>query len=332
MNILLTSAGRRGYLVRYFKEAIGRDGEIHAANSHSLSTAFAYADKHVVSPLIREASYIPFLLDYCLNHKIKAVIPLYDPDLSVLAANKKSFETIGTTVIVSDPNIVEICHDKWKTYQFLNDNGFDAPKTYISIDQARDDIQRKALDYPLVVKPRFGMGSIGLFIAENDAELGIFVEKLSRYSNEGVVIQEKLTGQEYGLDVINDLKGDYRNTICKIKYSMRAGETDSAETVNHEALKMLGRRLSQRLRHIANLDVDVFVSDQKKYILEMNPRFGGGYPFSHMAGVNLPKAIVSWLKSETSDVELLIEKNGVRSQKDIEMLMIDLPEKEREVL
>lgn len=332
MNILLTSAGRRSYLVRYFKEAIGKDGEIHVSNSNSLSTAFVHADKHIISPLIKERSYIPFLLDYCLNHKIKAVIPLYDPDLPVLAANKQNFEAIGTTVIVSDPSIVEICHDKWKTYQFLNDNGFDAPKTYISIDQARDDIQKKALDYPLVVKPRFGMGSIGIWMADNAVELKVFVDKLSRESQDGVIIQEKLTGQEYGLDIINDLKGSYQNTICKIKYIMRAGETDCSETVNHKALKTLGTKLSDRLRHVANLDVDVFMSEQKTYVLEMNPRFGGGYPFSHMAGVNLPKAILSWLKSETSDTELLIEKNGVRSQKDIEMLMIDLPEKEREVL
>ena len=29
MNILLTSVGRRSYLVKYFKEAVGQNGEIH---------------------------------------------------------------------------------------------------------------------------------------------------------------------------------------------------------------------------------------------------------------------------------------------------------------
>ena len=28
--------------------------------------------------------------------------------------------------------------------------------------------------------------------------------------------------------------------------------------------------------------------------LEMNPRFGGGYPFSHTLGANFPLAIIEW--------------------------------------
>ena len=33
MNILFTSGGRRSYLIKYFKEALGNQGEIHVANS-----------------------------------------------------------------------------------------------------------------------------------------------------------------------------------------------------------------------------------------------------------------------------------------------------------
>ncbi len=47
MNILLTSAGRRTYLVEYFKEALhmaGEAGMVHAANS-KVSPAFFAADR-----------------------------------------------------------------------------------------------------------------------------------------------------------------------------------------------------------------------------------------------------------------------------------------------
>lgn len=33
MNILLTSAGRRTYLVEYFKKALGGQGKVYASNS-----------------------------------------------------------------------------------------------------------------------------------------------------------------------------------------------------------------------------------------------------------------------------------------------------------
>jgi carbamoyl-phosphate synthase large subunit len=47
----------------------------------------------------------------------------------------------------------------------------------------------------------------------------------------------------------------------------------------------------------------------------MNPRFGGGYPFSHVAGANLPAALIAWVKGETPDTSWLKVNKGVRSSK-----------------
>ncbi|MGN0028110.1 MAG: carbamoyl phosphate synthase-like protein, partial [Clostridium sp.] len=77
MNILITSVGRRSYLVNYFKEALGEKGEIHVANSSSVSPAFQYADKSVVTPLIYDDNYIPFLKKYCIENNIDAIISLF---------------------------------------------------------------------------------------------------------------------------------------------------------------------------------------------------------------------------------------------------------------
>lgn len=65
LNILLTSSGRRSYLVNYFKEALNRQGLVHAANSTDISPAFHAADRTVVTPLIYDENYIPFLVSYC---------------------------------------------------------------------------------------------------------------------------------------------------------------------------------------------------------------------------------------------------------------------------
>ena len=55
----------------------------------------------------------------------------------------------------------------------------------------------------------------------------------------------------------------------------------------------------------------------------MNARFGGGYPFSHLAGVNLPMAIIKWLKNEFVDInDLLTAKSNVYGQKDINIVRI----------
>jgi carbamoyl-phosphate synthase large subunit len=108
-----------------------------------------------------------------------------------------------------------------------------------------------------------------------------------------VVIQEFIIGNEYGLDVFNDLEGRNLATVVKRKLAMRSGETDVAEVVDDSGLACLGRRLSNLLRHRGNLDIDVMLgSDLIPKVLEVNARFGGEYPFTHLAGANYVKALV----------------------------------------
>lgn len=335
MNILLTSVGRRSYLVKYFQEALNGQGEVHVANSSEVSPAFQVADKAVVTPLIYDDNYIPFLKNYCVENNISAIISLFDIDLPILSKHKKEFMDIGVMVVVSDYSAIKVCNDKWKTYQFLLSHGFNAPKTFLSVGDVIEAVKNGDISYPVMIKPRWGMGSIAVFEAENEEELLVLFKKARRNIEktylkfesaenieQSILIQEKLCGQEYGLDVINDLQGNYINTIPKMKYAMRSGETDCAVTVDDQELKTIGKRLSESLHHIANLDTDVFKVGEKCYVLELNARFGGGYPFSHMAGVNLPLAIVKWLKEEPVEKLLLTERVNVMSQKDINIVRL----------
>lgn len=335
MNILLTSVGRRTYLVEYFKEALKDRGEIHVSNSTSLSPAFLKADHYVVTPLIYSKEYIPFLLDYCKNNKISALISLFDADLPVLAKNREKFSEIGTRVLVSSERVISICNDKWNAFQYMSANGFVVPQTFLSTENAKAAISAQKIIYPVFVKPRWGMGSIGIYQANSAIELEVLFQKVKEkisttylcYESkqsiaEDVIIQEMINGQEYGLDIINDLDGNYQNTIVKRKLAMRAGETDSAETVEDVRLLEVGKCISEHLKHIGNLDVDIIVQNGKPYILEMNARFGGGYPFSHAAGVNLPAAIIAWLENRPVPTSILQPIIGIRAQKDIVITQI----------
>ena len=332
MNILITSVGRRSYLVKYFKDAIGNEGLIHVMNSTAVSPAFPYADRAVLSPLIYDSRYIPFLLEYCSANRIDALLSCFDIDLCMLAAHKEDFDRIGTRVIVADYDIVSVCEDKWKTAGFLKKYGFDVPRTYLDPESAKKDLKAGLIGYPLIVKPRRGMGSISIYEADNDSELDVFFAKtrkniMNTYlkyeslqdPDRSTIIQEKITGQEFGVDIINDLNGNYVNTVVKKKFAMRAGETDCAVTVDDDGIREIGKKLAGITRHPGNLDVDMFACGNRYLILEMNARFGGGYPFSHLAGVNEPKAIIEWLKGKETDTALLTPRYGVIGQKDISM-------------
>jgi len=329
MNILLTSSGRRTYIVEYMKKALGGNGKIHAANS-IFSIAMQAADKSVCTPVIYDSNYIDFLLKYCVDNQISAIISLFDIDLPVLARSKKMFAENNIQVVVSDYWITQVCNDKFKTYTFLTDNGFHTPVTFIELEKAKASLAKGEMKYPLIVKPRWGMGSIGIYEADNDSELDVFYAKVKKHIQQTylkyesqedvdhcVLIQEKIDGQEYGIDILNDLKGNFATAVPKKKLAMRSGETDSAEVIAHDGLIHMGKELSAKLRHCGNLDIDCFERDGIFYVLEMNCRFGGQYPFSHLAGVDFPAAIIAWLKGEEPSPKCFEFRPGTIGVKDI---------------
>jgi carbamoyl-phosphate synthase large subunit len=100
------------------------------------------------------------------------------------------------------------------------------------------------------------------------------------------------------------------------KLQMRGGNTDRAVTVDSAPLAALGRTLGERLGHIGCLDCDVFVSpDSAPVVVDLNPRFGGGLLFSHMAGANLAGALISWRNGETPSPNALAPRANVHVSK-----------------
>jgi len=315
INVLLTCVGRRSYMVDYFKKALlPYGGKVFAANSHAYASGLLPADEGFLVPNLYAENYIDALIRICDQNKISAIIPLFDLELPVLAGAKERLAEEGITAVVSSREAIEICNNKWATYNYLKKHKLGYPKTFSSLDGVQKSLCNHEIDFPLVIKPRLGMGSIGIMEAENDSELSFYYEKAVRAIERSylqheskkdpdhmLIFQEKLIGQEFGLDVVNDLDGSYVTTFVKKKIAMRSGETDIAVTVVNQDLENLGEVIAKSLRHTANLDVDVFVSDTQIAVLEMNPRFGGGYPFSHLAGADLPAAVVAWLLGEKPD-------------------------------
>lgn len=335
MNILLTSAGRRTYMVHYFMSALEGKGKVFASNS-ILTHTLKEADGYFLTPNIYDGNYIEYLLEKCIENKISVIIPLFDIDLPVLAKNKNAFEAIGVKVIVSDSWVTNVCNDKWESFNFLRKLGLPQMPSYIVLEEAVLAVRRNELRFPVFLKPRWGMGSIGICVAENEEEMIVLYNKLKRdifrtylkYESSAnaqapIIIQQGMIGQEIGIEVLNDLEGNFVSVFAKKKVAMRSGETDVAEVMDSRPFSALAITISSALKHIGVLDVDCFMSDDGKvYVLEMNCRFGGQYPFSHLAGVNIPLQIVRWLEGKPTDPSILVAKIGVVGCKEIEVSVL----------
>ena len=322
MNILFTCAGRRTYLLKYFKENMLPEDKVVATDMQLTAPALQVADVKLQEPAVYAEDYIDKTLAVCKEQKIDALISLNDLELPILAEQKARFEELGVKVIVSDPHVIDIAFDKYKTAQWVETIGLNAPKTYVTLASVKEALVKGEIAFPLFMKPRWGSGSIGLETIDDMEELDIYYHLLMKkikktilatasVGDEYIMIQEKLTGQEYGLDVMNDLTGRNVGVSVKQKLAMRAGETDKAITVDIPEVYEMGRKIGENLKHIGNLDVDIMQRANGDYcVLELNPRFGGGYPFSYEAGVNLPKAIIQWVKGENVDASILKPEIG----------------------
>ena len=323
MNILFTCAGRRTYLLKYFREQLAGQGKIIGADMQLTAPALSAADIRVQVPAVYNPNYLDALRQICVEHHVDVLISLNDLELPILSENKKSFEEIGVNVLVSKPEVIDICFDKARTSEYMESIGLATPKTYSNLDDALAGLHAGKINFPLVIKPRWGSASIGIEFVDNEEDLRIvyalikrkiikgILGEVSSHDDNYILIQERIIGKEYGLDIINDLTGKNVAVAVKQKLSMRAGETDKATTVDNPELRRIGEIIGSNLGHIGNLDCDVLEMDGKYYVLELNPRFGGGFPFSYEAGVNLPKAIINWVQGKQFDLEQLVPTYGL---------------------
>ena len=314
MNVLFTCAGRRNYLLEYFKEATGGSGKIIAADMSPTAPAMAVADvARVVSDVYAE-EYLDQILQICLEEKVDLLISLNDLELPVLSPHQQRFEEAGIRLLISEQSVIDICFDKYRTVQFCEDLKMGTPRTYLSLDEAKKALESGEISFPIVVKPRWGSASIGLEFPADMEELelayrlvtlrvsrSILSEASKEDAERSVLIQELIDGTEYGLDILNDFSGKTVQVYVKEKLAMRAGETDKSVLRDKPELEALGFRVGQALGHIGNVDCDMFEKDGKYYLLELNPRFGGGYPFSQMSGANYPAAILAWMEGREFD-------------------------------
>jgi carbamoyl-phosphate synthase large subunit len=311
MSVLLSCVGRRGYIADYFRPHLSKGEVIVGTANTPWNVGFKSCDVNYIVPAIGDPEYIPSLLKICEKHDIRLLLSFLDGDIGALAAARSQFLDRGTTPLITSDATNAVCLDKWNTFCFLKEHGFNCPTTYKDLDSVQNALNSGDVSFPLIVKPRKGSASINVFTARNQAELEVFFG----YA-EDMIVQPKLTAKEYGVDVCSHLTSDeVLAVVIKHKVTMRSGETDQAIIVNNPKIEEMVRRLAAILKVPGPLDIDILEVDGTPYILEMNPRFGGGYPLSHLAGANFPAIIMAMVRGEPIPDVINKHRRGVVAMK-----------------
>lgn len=280
-NILISSAGRRVALLRIVRrtlESMGLEGQVIAVDRSRLSAAYHDADKAFTVPACTATEFIPEVMDICRKHEVRLVIPTIDTELQTYSAAKDLFEEYGTRVAVSSEETILIGANKEETYNWLKRNGF--PTVY----QAKPEEVINVLpenNFPMIVKPRMGSASIGVCKVNNIEELRIATR------GGDYIVQSIAPGIEHTVDVFVDGHGCCRCAIPRRRYEVRAGEVSKGMTVRIPVLMDLARKIAEMLPGAYGvLNIQMFWESKNELInvIEINPRFGGGFPLSWKAG------------------------------------------------
>lgn len=286
--MLLTSAGRRVGLLQCFRAAaadLGVDIQLLACDlAPDMSSACHVADRAFAVPRVDDPGYADALLTLCADHGIALVVPTIDPELLPLSLARPAFAAVGTEVAVSDPGIVEMARDKLATASFLSAHGVPSPRT-LSLD---DNRQLPAdWPWPAIIKPRHGSASRGLRLAAGPDDLPSTFE-------EPLILQERLAGAEYTVNMFFARDGGLRCAIPHERLQVRAGEVEKGRTRRIAGLGDMAARLGAAMPGARGaLCFQAMVApDGSARVFEINARFGGGYPLAHAAGATFAKWLI----------------------------------------
>jgi carbamoyl-phosphate synthase large subunit len=295
--VLFTCIGRRVSLLRSFQKAarkLGLDASFYGTDTSKLSPALQLSDDAFLVEPTTHARYIDQLLSIVRGHTVNLLVPTVDLDLRLLAQHRQRFEELGCRVLVSDPEVIDTCQDKRRTFGFLTKNGFGSPAT-MSVRTALVADRRGELRWPCFLKRWDGYASRDNAIVHSPGEMRFFARRIPN-----AICQEFIEGTEYTCDAYVDFGMNVRCVVPRRRIEVRSGEVSKGQVVKHPEIMSQAKRVVERLGAGPGvITLQLFVTkDGRVQFTEINPRFGGGAPLSIQAGADFPRWILQELTGD----------------------------------
>lgn len=264
-RVLIEASGSltSNYLIKAVKDA----GEFVISSDIDECAASFNSNQFVIVPSKNDPDLWLKLENIIVENKINVVIPSFDETLLGWAERKSYFLTKGVHVIISDQKVLEICQDKWNTYNFFKELGIPTPET------------SKSNLFP-VIKPRIGRGG-----------KGISINKIVN-SMEGMISQELLTGTEYTIDIFCDKNSYPTYIVPRVRLKVVDGKSIDGITRDSPKIVEYVKIICNKLKFIGPINMQCFedINGEIKFI-EINPRVGGGMALGFQATENWVKLI-----------------------------------------
>jgi len=276
-------------------EAFGRatravGGKVFAGDANGLAPSLYLADRAFQLPCVDADAYVPHLLSLVKEHRISLIVPTIDTELGVLALNREAFTEVGCTALISEASFVEMSGDKWATQRTFAEKGVDVPKTWLP-----EALKGAELPERLFIKPRDGSASRNTYRATPDS-LGDVLKQVPN-----AIVQEELSGPEITIDALLNFSGRPLHYVPRVRIRTLAGESIQGVTISDEDFRawLVGLlETASALGARGPITLQAFLTERGPVLIEVNPRFGGGFPLAYAAGGHYPEWLLAMLRGE----------------------------------
>lgn len=278
------------------------------------SKGLADVDIPYILPPATAPNYIDVLLKICNRHRIKALFHGSEPELKAFSRHREVFEKEGIFLPINPKAVIDICMDKLKTCQWLEDNGFQIP---ITLHIAKTEDLEKVNFFPVVLKPSVGGGgSNNIYLVQNKEELSFMGTYL--LANIGTFIAQEYIGtvdSEYTVGVLFDMDGEFLNSIA-VKRMILSGLSNRVKAPNRTGNPKFGdilaissgvsqgeigpfpavtgtcEKVATKLGCRGAINIQCRFIENTVYIFEINPRYSGTTSLRAMVGYNEPDILI----------------------------------------
>jgi carbamoyl-phosphate synthase large subunit len=273
-------------------------------NPETVSTDYDISDRLYFEPLTLEA-----VLEIINVEKPLGVILQFGGQTPLKLAMQ--LQQYGVKILGTAPGAIDLAEDRGKFSKIIEKLGLAQPENAMAYDLDSGLLAAKVIGFPLMVRPSYVLGGRLMEIINNEESLLLYLQKIFTINKSNSVLLDRYlqNALELDVDVIADAHGNvFVAGIMQHIEPAGVHSGDSACVVPpyalsdtlQEAIKLQAQQLALELKVNGVMNIQFAISQNKIYILEVNPRASRTIPFiSKSIGIPLVKIAIGCILNES---------------------------------
>ncbi|GIU70257.1 MAG: hypothetical protein KatS3mg002_1493 [Candidatus Woesearchaeota archaeon] len=277
----LSSLGWLKVFKEYYFKIIGLD-------IREFLSIYKHVDFFYIIPSVKEKQKLQeTFLTLIEKHKVKWLILGVEEEIKLLLEIENDINNLGAKFFHPPLETMKIITDKYSLFKKLS-NKVLLPDTF-KLSEIKDfNVINNYSGF--ILKPTKGRGSTGVKYISSLKELSDF--ECDKYD---YIVQSYIIGDEYSVDVLFDMNGHLLNAIPRKRILVESGISIITETIKDYDLIELCKEIGRELFFRGCLNFQFIKKNDLYYLIDINPRFGGGSIISFYSSRSFRKNLISLL-------------------------------------